>query len=222
MARNEAPRTVGGVIPSLYGLAVLAAALALVVARYRPEHRPIAWLLGYGVVSDVVRRVIRLYVLQPARAELGGAPFTGWVRVAGHVESALFVGWMAGVAALAVWIFRRRRPWGVLAVYVVAVAGLAAGYPTFRGELLGKAYLALQLAALCTSVGCLLLWFAGRERAKVHHVATGLILITELSMLAGPYRFGIFTAWDLAQSMLIALYVTIVPVQGVAVWRRTQ
>ncbi|WP_437310277.1 hypothetical protein [Sorangium sp. So ce388] len=221
MAHHDAPRTVGGVIPTLYGLAVLSAVLAWLVARHRPEHRPIAWLLGYGLASDVVRRVIRLNVLQPARAELGGAPFTGWVRVAGHVESALFVGWIAGVAALAVWIFGRRRPWGVLAAYVVAVAVLVAGYPTFRGELLGKAYLALQLSALCVSIGFLLRWFASRERATVHHVATGLIIITELSMLAGPYRFGVFTTWELAQSMLIALYVTIIPVQGVAIWRRT-
>lgn len=58
-------------------------------------------------------------------------------------------------------------------------------------------------------------------RAKVHHVAAGLIIIAELSMLAGPYRFGVLTTWELAQSMLIALYVTIVPVQKVAVWRRT-
>jgi hypothetical protein len=208
-------------IPALWTLSALSAALAWIVARYRPEHRPIAWLLGYGLASDAVRELIGAKVLRPARAELAGAPFAGWVRVAFHVESAMFIGWMAAVAALAVLIFGRRRPWGVLAVYVVAVAVLAIGYPTFRGELLGKAYLACQLAALCTSVGFLLRWFAGREPAKVHHIAAGLIILTELSMLAGPYRFGIFTTWHLAQSMLIALYVTIVPVQGVAIWRRT-
>ncbi|WP_437600297.1 hypothetical protein WMF28_01885 [Sorangium sp. So ce590] len=208
-------------IPALWSLSVVATVLAWVVARHRPEHRPIAFLLGYGLATDAVRELIGAKVLRPARAELAGAPFTGWVRIAFHVESALFVGWMTGVAALAVFIFGRRRPWGVLAIYVVAVGVLAAGYPTFRGELLGKAYLALQLAALCVSIGCLLRWFASREPAKVHHVATGLIIITELSMLAGPYRYGVFTTWDLAQSMLIALYVTIVPVQGVAIWRRT-
>ena len=205
---------------ALYGLAVLSTLFAWLVARHRPEHRPIAWLLGYGLVSDVVRRINRIHILQPARIELGGAPFTGWVRVAGHVETALFVGWIAGVAALAVWIFAKRRPWGVLVAWALAVAALALGYPTIRGELLGKAYLACQLASLCVSIGCLLPWFTGRDRAKVHHVAAGLIIITELSMLAGPYRFGVFTTWDLAQSMLVALYITIVPVQGFSIWRR--
>ncbi|WP_437800190.1 hypothetical protein [Sorangium sp. So ce693] len=208
-------------IPALYALSALATVLACVVARHRPEHRPIALLLGYGFASDVVRRVIRLGVLAPARAEVAGAPFTGWVRFAFHIESALFVGWMAGVAALAVFIFGRRRPWGVLAVYVVVVAVLAAGYPTFRGELLGKAYLALELAALCTSVGCLLLWFLGRERGKTQHLAAGFIVIAETLMLVGPFRMGIFSAWDLARSILIALYISLVPVEGVAIWRRT-
>lgn len=208
-------------IPALYALSALATVLSWIVARHRPEHRPIAWLLGYGLASDIVRRVVRIHVLQPARAELGGAPFTGAARIVFHVETALFLGWMAAVAALAVWIFGRRRPWGVLVAYVVAVLVVAIGYPTFRGELLGKAYLACQLAALCTSVGFLLRWFVGSERARVHHIAAGLIILTELSMLAGPYRFGVFTTWHLAQSMLIALYVTIVPVQGVAIWRRT-
>jgi hypothetical protein len=208
-------------IPALYAISALATVLACVVARHRPEHRPIALLLGYGLASDVVRRVIRLGVLAPARAELAGAPFTGWARIAFHGEVALFVGWMAGVAALAVFVFGRRRPWGVLAVYVVAVAVLAAGYPTFRGELLGKAYLALELAALCTSVGCLLLWFLGDERGKTQHLAAGFIVIAETLMLVGPFRMGIFSAWDLARSILIALYISLVPVEGVAIWRRT-
>ncbi|WP_437647334.1 hypothetical protein [Sorangium sp. So ce362] len=208
-------------IPALYALLALATLLAWVVARHRPEHRPVAWLLAYGLAANVVRRAIRIGVLAPARAELAGAPFTGWTRLAFHVESALFIGWIAGVAALAVWIFGRRRPWGVLAVYVVAVAVLAAGYPTFRGELLGRAYLALELAALCTSVGCLILWFLGGERGRTHHLAAGFIVIGESLMLLGPFRVGIFDAWDLARSILIALYISLVPVQGVAIWRRT-
>ncbi|WP_438014909.1 hypothetical protein WMF18_28980 [Sorangium sp. So ce315] len=208
-------------VPALWTLAVLSTVLAWLVSRHRPEHRPIAWLLGYGLATDAVRELIGARVLRPARAELAGAPFTGWVRVAGHVESALFVGWMAGVAALAVFIFGRRRPWGVLAVYVVAVAVLVAGYPTIRGAMLGRAYLALELAALCTSVGCLILWFLGGERGKTHHLAAGFIVIGESLMLVGPFRMGIFDAWDLARSILIALYISLVPVQGVAIWRRT-
>ncbi|MGK4002813.1 hypothetical protein WMF31_09335 [Sorangium sp. So ce1036] len=208
-------------IPALWGFSALATLLSWIVARHQREHRPIAWLLAYGLGSDAVRELIGAQVLRPARAELEGAPFTGWVRAAFHFESAMFVGWMAGVAALAVWIFGRRRPWGVLAVYLVAVAILAAGYPTFRGELLGKAYLALQLAALCVSVGCLISWFLGDERGRTHHLAAGFLIIGEAMMLIGPYRVGLFESWELARSVLIALYISLVPVQGVAIWRRT-
>ncbi|WP_437279268.1 hypothetical protein WME90_01550 [Sorangium sp. So ce375] len=221
MAILRAPGTVGAVLVAVYAMSALATVLAWIVARHRPEHRPIAVLLGYGLAASAARRAIRIGVLEPARAELAGAPFSGWVRAVFHLDSALFLGWMAGVAALAVFIFGRRRPWGVLAVYLVAVAVLAAGYPTFRGELLGKAYLALELAALCTSVGCLILWFLGNDRGKTQHLAAGFIVIAETLMLVGPFRMGIFSAWDLARSILIALYISLVPVQGVAIWRRT-
>ncbi|WP_437590456.1 hypothetical protein [Sorangium sp. So ce1000] len=208
-------------IPALWAFSVVVTVLAWIVARHRPEHRPIAWLLGYGLATDAARELIGAQVLRPARAELAGAPFTGWVRAAFHLESALFLGWMAGVAALAVFIFGRRRPWGVLAVYVVAVAVLAAGYPTFRGALLAKAYTACELAALCVSVGYLLRWYFGREPAQSHHFIGGLIVVAELTMLAGPFRVGIFGAWDLARSILFALYLALTPTQGVLAWRRT-
>jgi hypothetical protein len=208
-------------IAALWALSALATVLAWIVARHRPEHRPIAWLLGYGLVSDAVREIIGAKVLRPLRVELGGAPFTGWARVACDVDNAFFLGWMAGVAALAVWVFGKRRPWGVALVYIIAVAVLAAGYPTFRGELLGRAYLALELAALCVSFGFLLRWYFGGERAKAHHFIAGLIVVAELCMLWGPFRYGVFTAWDLARSIFVALYVSLIPTQGLLAWRRT-
>jgi hypothetical protein len=207
-------------IQALWGLSVLATVLAWIVARHRPEHRPIAWLLGYGLATDAVRELIGARVLRPARVELAGAPFAGWTRAAFHVESALFLGWMVGVAAMAVWVFGKRRPWGLLVAWALAVTVLALGYPTVRGELLGKTYLALELAALCTSIGCFISWFAGRERARPHHLIAGFIIIAELSTLAGPFRFGVFDAWDLSRSIFVALYLTLIPTHGFIAWRR--
>lgn len=221
MAILRAPDTVGAVLLAVYAMSALATVLAWIVARHRPEHRPVAWLLGYGLAASAARRAIRIGVLEPARAELAGAPFSGWVRAVFHLDSALFLGWMAGVAALAVWVFGRRRPWGVLIAWAVAVAVFAIGYPTFRGALLAKAYTACELAALCVSVGYLLRWYFGREPAQSHHFISGLIVIAELTMLAGPFRVGIFGAWDLARSILFALYLALTPTQGVLAWRRT-
>ena len=68
---------------------------AILLARRRSEYAPIAWLLGFAVVADIVRPALTLLILAPAR-ELSGLPYTGPARVAFHVTQALFVGWSAG------------------------------------------------------------------------------------------------------------------------------
>src|SRR5689334_14902241 len=100
----------GGIV--LYAIVV---AFSWAVAKRRPDHRPIAALLTFGIVSDIAREALRMFVFVPAHERFGAEPFTGWPRVAGHVEEALFLGWVAGVASVAVWVFLKRRPWAVLA-----------------------------------------------------------------------------------------------------------
>ena len=84
-----------------YVLSVTATVLAWPVARRRPEHIPIAALLTYGLASDLTRRLLREHILAPGYAALAGAPATGWLRVALNIEQALFLGWPAGLAAVA-------------------------------------------------------------------------------------------------------------------------
>ncbi|WP_437998253.1 hypothetical protein WMF26_48390 [Sorangium sp. So ce185] len=205
-------------IAALYALALVAAALAVVLARRNPEHRPVAAFLILSLASDVVRNRLIAWVLQPARAALGSAPFTGWVRVAADVDGALFVAWRAGIAALAVWMFVRRRPWGVLAAYAAAVGFMVATYP--RGAVLHRFYLATELASLCVALGGFLVWLRSDRKTTVPAVCTAVIVAIELAFVTGgPYRADIFTGWISAQNMLVVLYLALIVVQGVAVWR---
>ena len=207
---------------TLYILAALAAVLAWAVARRRRSYLPIAWLLTFQIVSDVIRRVLRELVLLPQYAKLGGAPSTGWLRVAAHVEQCLFLGWRVAIAALAVWIFGKRRPWLIAAVFVAVEIALIVGYPAARGALLQKAYLGVELAVLCVSIGFFLRWYFGRESRTLEHFVTGLIIALEAAMITGgPYREIIWINWDTAWGILLVLYVTIISIEG-WVWARSR
>lgn len=204
----------------LYVLAIVAAALSYATARTRPPFRPVAWLLTFQIAADLIRLPLREMVLMP-RLRLDTSPLTGWLRVAAHAESALFIGWRVGIAALAVWVFGRRRPWGVAAAYVAVVAALAAGYPTVRGDLLQRAYLAIELAVLCVSIGFALQWLSRREPWTPETLVTGLIIALEAAMITGgPYRFVIFSAWDRAWAILLVMYAGLIIVEG-WVWSRS-
>ncbi|HSO00733.1 MAG TPA: hypothetical protein VLS89_20715, partial [Candidatus Nanopelagicales bacterium] len=134
------------------GLQLLAAITAVMVARSRQDYRPVALFLGAMVVANAVKTAIRLGVLVPARSA-GAVPFKGWIWAAAQAESALFLSWFAGFAALAVAVFLGRRAWLGLVGWGAAVLVLVLGFPDARGDTLRRYYLGWQLAALATSLG---------------------------------------------------------------------
>lgn len=201
----------------LYVLALVAAALSWAVASGRPLHRPVAWLLTFQIISDLTRLAIRELVF----LKHGPWPATGWLRAVFHVEQALFIGWRMGIAALAVRIFGGRRPWPVFLAFAVIELGLAASYPAVRGELLQRAYLAIELAVLCVSIGFALQWLSRREPWTPETLVTGLIIALEAAMVTGgPYRFVIFSAWDRAWAILLVMYAGLIIVEG-WVWSKS-
>lgn len=215
---------------NLHGLTlsfeITAALSAALVAWKRPEHRPVALFLGLcAVANDLARLALQRWAIVPARDAMRAAgldpvstPFTGWARVACDVEGALFLLWPAGLAALSVWLFAKRRPWAVLAAYLLAVAVLVIGHPIFRYGGLRKAYLFAELAALMVSVGAFLRWFR-TEAPRLPHVVASCILTIDLGLLLlGPWKHGLFDAWSLAQVMYSALYGVIVILQLGALW----
>lgn len=199
-------------------LSFVVVVLAWRVARHRPEHRAVAWFLSANLAADVARQAIALYVLAPARARLAGAPFTGLPRAAFHVEEAGFLLWPAGVAALSIVVFLRRRAWPVVIVYGLAVLALAATYPVTRGPTLRRAYLGLELAALAVALGCFVMWVWRKEAATLTRATVLLLAVVELIIVAGPYASGLFASWGIAQAVYATLYVVLVLLHGVGSW----
>jgi hypothetical protein len=207
------------------GFKAAAALLAFAVARRSVEHRPLGWLLGGTTIADVTRLALLATIIRPARdaaRDAGLDPsavlLDGWARIACIADSALFLAWFAGLAALSLWLFLRRRPWPVAVVYGLAVLALVIGYPALRHGALQRFYLAAELAALCVGLGSLARWI-GREAPRLPHVAAACVLATDLATLvAGPWRFNVFGAWSLALVMYAALYATLVVLQAGALW----
>jgi hypothetical protein len=208
--------TLWAVAATLSATVVLA---AWAVARRRPEHRPIASLLSAGLVADLARQGIGVYVLQPTRAAAGGLPFTGAARFAFHVDQALFLSWPAALAACAVLVYLGRRPWPVALVYGLAVTLFTMAYPALRGAPLGRAYLGAELAALAVCLGTFITWAWRREAPDLTRSVMFIISAVELVTLL-PYRKGPFAFWPLAQASYMTLYVVLIILHGGTLWGR--
>jgi hypothetical protein len=207
------------------GFLALSTAVTIVswlVAARRSEHRPVALFLTLSLGADLGRWGLTALVLIPERVRSGGAPFTGWYRVACDIDPALFLAGQAGLAALAMWVFLRRRPWPVAVAWAVAVAALVVTYPTTRGAVLQRCYLAAELATVAVVAGCYVMWWWRREKPSFSNVCTLLLGSGQVAILIGPYSRNIFTSWDIAQAMYATIYVVLFLLHGGILWRLEQ
>jgi hypothetical protein len=185
---------------------LLATIGAVLLARRRREYTPIAGFLSWIALCHIVRPVILVFVLLPAD-EAGRLPFTGAERAAFHVEQALFVSWPLGIAALAVWILARRRPWPIAVAYAAVVLGLILGYPTVRRELLQSVYLGVTLAALAVSIGAAASWWRTKAQPMPPEIASLLFIAVEVGAILGPFAAGMIDkTWPVAQGLYFGLY----------------
>jgi hypothetical protein len=202
----------------LFFLSFAVTGLAWVIASRRLEHRPVAWFLTVSLIADIIRWPLSAHVLRTGHQRFDPAPFSGWYRVACHLDDALFLVWPAGITALAMVVFLGRRPWVVLAAWALTVAAIAIMYPVTRGYVLSLCYLAAEIAALTATIGFYAVWWRRREPPTLQNVCTLLIFCAEIATLIGPYSGNIFTTWDLAQASFATLYVTLFVIQGGALW----
>jgi uncharacterized membrane protein len=89
-------------------LALLAAAVsAVALARFRADHRPFAAFLAWIALSDALRAVLamRFGLIRP----LGSPPFTGFARIAFHIDEAIGLSGPAALAITTILLFVRRR-----------------------------------------------------------------------------------------------------------------
>jgi hypothetical protein len=198
-------------------LYAIVAVLAWLIALRRPHHKPVAWFMTVSLTTDVIRQALDRLILAPDRAQIGTVPFTGWARVAFHFDEAFFVLWRAGIIALVVFVFLKVRPWPVVVVYTLTVMVLVFGYPTIRGETLGRIYLGVELATIAVTIGSFTTWFWRREAPTITTFVTLAIGVLEAVTLL-PYRKDPFNYWLLAQVSYITFYVALIILYGGILW----
>jgi hypothetical protein len=205
-----------------------AALLAGMVAYRRHDHWPVALFLMGTTAADLPHMAIVAWVLQPAREAIRAAgadpalvPFAGWTRVLGHIDVALFLTWPAGIAALALVLFTKRRPWPAAMAWAAVSIALALGYPAIRHDLLRRCYTAIELASLAVVAASVLTWGRrDRELPSFPQTVALLIFVAEFgSLFVGAWRWGLFLdAWFFSQVAYATLYAVLIVVQGGALW----
>jgi hypothetical protein len=201
------------VIASL--LQVVAAMAAVLIAKRREEHRPVAAFLSVAVLANLVA-LLGVVVLGPPTLAI--APLSGIARFVGHVRQGLYLVWPFGFAAMFAAVFARRHIWVFPPAYVVTIAVLVLGYPTIGGEVLRQVYFGIELAAIIVAFGVLIPWVGRREWPTVTHVAAILLLSGEVGVLFGPWHRDIFAGWDMGMVMYAITYGVIALLQGVVLW----
>ena len=182
-----------------------ATALGIALSIKRREHRPVAWFLFVATIADYLRSGLR------SAFDLGmPGPYAGLRRAAFHAESALFLIWAFGLAALALAVLACQSVRPVVVAYAVTVVTLTLAYPTIRGGVLHAVYAAVHGAALLTGAVSIVLWLRRDEPAReVEHASTVLLLALTGVYLLGPFVWGAFNSWTASHIASIAFYVTL-------------
>jgi hypothetical protein len=199
-------------------LSAVVATASWVVASYRPAHCPVAWLLTLGFFADLIQWTLDFYWLLPVREFIGTAPYTGLYRVLFHIEQATFLSWHIGIVALAMVVLLDRRPWPAFGAWAIAIAILSITYPTTRGDVLRRCYLAIEVAILAILTGCYVMWWWRRKRPTFQNWCMLVIGSVEFTTLIGPYSRNFFDSWNVAQAMYATLYVVLLVVHGGVIW----
>jgi hypothetical protein len=197
---------------------VLAAVTAVLVARRREEHRPIAWFLTLVAVTDLPEIVL---VVLGVATRLPDAPFTGLARLGLHVRQALYLTWPFGFMATCIAVFLRRNPWPLGILYGIAVAAFALSYPEIRGADMAKAYLAIEIGCLLVGFGVLVQWAWRRRSPSLTHITAIILLFGEAAVLFGPWRRDVFATWDMARIMYLVIYMSLALLQGGYAWKQS-
>lgn len=199
-------------------LHVLAAVVAVAVARRRADYRSVAGFLVLSAVIDVGRGIAREHGLDLSTAHA----HEGWARVAVHVDQAAYLTWPAAGAWLAAAVFGgpplRRVTIALGVAWFGAVTLLVAMYPASRGSATNHAFIAAELASTFFSVGAIARWWARREAPTLAHGVALLICGIHAVSFAVVARGYTLERWRIAVGAYVVLYVVVVLVQGGALW----
>ena len=189
------------------------AVTAAVLCFRRRSYRTVALLFVAVALADWLRLWLDLGILRAAPR-----PRTGMTRLAYHLDQALFLVWPAGLAAVAGWVFGRRRPLGVAVAYGATLATLVLGYPRLRQEALAVAYFGIHALAFGYALTCALRRFT-EETIQIEHVTVIFSTVLSLAALLGPYTGRDWIdRWRMAQFANVVLYAILTYHQGALLW----
>ena len=196
-------------------------AAALVVARQQirpgarfcaPSLRPLSWFLGSTLVADVVRMLLHAVVLDDV-----ARPFTGWHRVAFHVDQIGVVGWNAGLVAVTMLaFFDRRSPpirWPLVHVAGVALSAwcvLVATYPAMRGARLERAYTQIELLTVLTCLAVAAVAWSRDQWFGIAARSASVLVVAEIATLLGTFISQPLRFWSTANVVSAAAYAVLV------------
>ena len=201
---------------------VASAALAVLLARRRPVHRPAAVALAALLAANVLRVAVVAALPWPPQAE----PLQGGALVLLDLDGALVLAAAAVVPGLALGASAehpRRAVAYVVAAWALVSIALAVLYPSpiVRGAGLARIYLAADLIGLFVAVVTLVQRVRSRRPPTSAHAVVLALVASDLAILLVPYspwRAGLFGRYDGAQLMILVLFVALTCFQGVLVW----
>jgi len=161
-------------------LQLCTAVTAVALAWKRRSYWPAALLFVVIMAADWSRLVLDKGILSTAPR-----PREGLARLAFHLEQALFLTWPAGLTALAGWVFRGRRPWGVALAYSAVLVSLAISYPQVRQNPLERAYLVIHLLAFGYASACIARQLF-KATPEVEQIVVVFSTVISLVALLGP------------------------------------
>jgi hypothetical protein len=202
------------------GLAMLLAPLAWRYASANVRHRPVAALLTLNVTLAVIRRALAI-LNEPAYAAAHGTPLTGLARLNFHLDEALFLAWPCGFAIVSALVFLpdSARRWASVCGVVIWVLGgltLALGYPAIRGPVLGRVYLAAELAAILSLLACGAAWWRRREMPSLVEGSMMVLGAIEITVIIGWGPFG--KGWEWQAIAYLLGYAVLAFLHGGEVW----
>jgi hypothetical protein len=198
---------------------VLTVALALLLARRRPHHRPFAVWASVVLVADLARQGI----MQACPWIIAAGPFAGARRAVAHLDQALWLTEPVGLAAVCWIVFLARRPTAPLLAGVALWCALAIGYPwPFRGAVLGYAYAAIQALSILACFATMAVWTRRRAEApRPEHACASLATLLTCALFAGPYAPPLpapFADWSGAELIYLCIWAALAVVHAAALW----
>lgn len=211
---------------ALHILHAAAVLLAWACVLRTPAYRPVALALSAALSAELVREALTAWVLPmpPTSAEVA-RPLEGALRWAIYIDRAMFITWPAVLGACAVRVLAERRAWPVAIMYAGFVVILATSYPVARWGALRRWYLAVDITASLIGLASLITWLRrhwGTKRPDLAVTTTAVLIAAHFTtIIAGPYRFGLFgPEWYLAQLAYLLMFCIVILLEAVALVSR--